>query len=552
VTTTRPVATRPPAPEPPAAGPQLFAGTGSLLRFALRRDRRRLIIGVLALGLLPVYTAVALGTIYPTPADRQGRAALIANPAGVLLSGPGYGLDHYTLGAMITNELTFSVLVAAAIMSIQLVVRQTRAEEESGRAELVRAAVVGRRAPLTAALLEAALADAVLVVVITAGLAGSGLAPADSLAMATGIGLTGLLFGAVAAVTAQLSAHARAASGAALAVLALAAVVRGVGDIVRLHGSALSWFSPIAWAQQTRPFVDLRWEPLLLSVAVVVGLAVLAYRLVAVRDVGAGLVAPRRGPAGAGGSLSSVAGLALRLQRASVIGWAVALLLTGAVFGSLADQVAGMVAGNARLREVVGAGIAHDLMHGFLSAAAQYVGVAAGAFAVASVLRAQAEEAGGRTEVVLAAAVGRHRYLGEALGVTVGASAALLLIAGLGTGLAAAAVLGDGGLVLAQAGAQLVRLPAVLVLAGVAVALFGAAPRLGGLAWLPVTWAVVVVAFGPLLSLPGWAQKLSPFGWLPRVPDEPVAWAPLLGLTAVAAVLVAVGLVGFRRRDAAA
>jgi ABC-2 type transport system permease protein len=239
---------------------------------------------------------------------------------------------------MIANELTLTTLVAAAIMSIQLVVRQTRAEEEAGRAELLLAAVVGRRAPLTAALLQTALADAVLVLVITAGLAGSGLPPVDAVAMATGIGLTGLLFGAVAAVTAQLSALARAASGAALAVLAAAALARGVGDILHPHGSPLSWFSPIAWAQQTRAFVDLRWWPLLLSLVAVAALVVLAFRLVAVRDLGAGLVAPRRGPAGAGRSVSGVAGLTLRLQRASVIGWAVALALGGATFGSLADR----------------------------------------------------------------------------------------------------------------------------------------------------------------------------------------------------------------------
>jgi ABC-2 type transport system permease protein len=104
-------------------------------------------------------------------------------------------------------------------------------------------------------------------------------------------------------------------------------------------------------------------------------------------------------------------------------------------------------------------------------------------------------------------------------------------------------------LVATQLGAQLVRLPAVLLLAGVAVALLGVAPRLASLAWLPVTWAVIAVAFGPLLNLPDWALKVSPFAWLPRVPDEPVDWVPLALLTVVAAVLVALGLAGFRRRD---
>src|SRR3954453_17713818 len=220
---------------------------------------------------------------------------------------------------MIANELSLSVMVAAAIMSIQLVVRHTRAEEESGRAELIRAGIVGRRAPLTAALLEAALADLAVVAVIAAGLTASGLAPVDSLALATGIGLTGLLFGAVAAVTAQLSAHARAASGWALAVLGAAAVVRGVGDTLHAHGSPLSWFSPIAWAQQTRPFVDLRWWPLLLSLALIAVLTGCAYALSGRRDFAVGVVAPRRGPSEAAPSLRGVGPLLVRLQRGTVL-----------------------------------------------------------------------------------------------------------------------------------------------------------------------------------------------------------------------------------------
>jgi len=332
-------------------------------------------------------------------------------------------------------------------------------------------------------------------------------------------------------------------------VLAAAAVVRGLGDVLQEHGSPLSWLSPIAWAQQTRAFVDLRWWPLLLTAATTGLLLALAYRLVARRDLGAGFVAPRPGPAEAASSLSGVVGLAIRLQRASVIGWGMALLLTGAVFGSLADQVASMVEGNPQLARAVGADDDLDITAGFFAAAATYLGVAVAAFAVASVLRTHAEEEGGRTEVVLAAAVGRRRYLGGALAVAVGASAVLLLVGGLGTGLAAAAATGDGGLVASEVATQLARLPAVLVFAGLTVALMGLAPRLARLAWVLVTWAVLVASFGPLLRLPGWAEKLSPFGWLPHMPDEPVDWAVLVALTVVAALVTAAGLAGFRRRD---
>ncbi|PRC54617.1 ABC transporter, partial [Mycobacterium sp. ITM-2017-0098] len=82
-----------------------------------------------------------------------------------------------------------------------------------------------------------------------------------------------------AAVTAQMWRVARGATGAAMATLALAALVRGVGDVIDNSGSALSWLSPIAWAQQMRPFVDLRWWPLALLIALTLGLVAVAATL---------------------------------------------------------------------------------------------------------------------------------------------------------------------------------------------------------------------------------------------------------------------------------
>ena len=41
------------------------------------------------------------------------------------------------------------------------------------------------------------------------------------------------------------------------------------------------------------------------------------------------------------------------------------------------------------------------------------------------------------------------------------------------------------------------------------------------LAWTAVAWVVLVGLLGPLLELPEWATRLSPFGWVPAVPAEP-------------------------------
>lgn len=536
-------------PRRPAAEPHPLAGTGTLIRFGLRRDRVRLAMWLIGVGAFTAYVVVALDSTYPTAADRQARAAVMSSPAAAMLSGPGYGSEHYTLGAMVANELGLSVLAAVAIMSISLMVRHTRAEEESGRAELVRAGVVGRRAPLSAALGLVGAANVGIAAVMTAALAGTGLAVADAVAFAAGVALTGVVFGSVAALTAEASASARTASGAALAALGAAAVVRGVGDVLRPRGSALSWFSPIAWAQQTRAFVELRWWPLLLSAGLAAVLLGIGYRLVELRDTGSGLWPQRPGPATASPMLAGPVGLVVRLQRTAILGWAVSLALFGVAFGSLTNSVTDLIASNARLASMVATFGTRSLIDGYFAVAMLYLGFGVAAFAGSSVLRVRGEEAAGRAELLLATPLARRRYFGGGLVVSVAAAVLLLTAMGLATGLAAATVSGDWGLVGRLVQAALVLLPAVLVVAGVAAALVGLAPRLSALTWVLVGESVLVGLFGRVLAVPTWVLKLSPFGWLPAAPAERITLAPLLGLTLVAAALFAAGLAGFRRRD---
>ncbi len=528
---------------------QGLTGTRALVRFLLRRDRVRLSVWVLSVGLLTVYSVVALTGVYPDAASRQERASLMESPAAIMLGGPGFGVEEYTIGAMVANELGLTVMLIAAIMSVLLVVRHTRVEEEAGRTELVRSAIVGRHAQLSAALVVMVLADLAIGAVVAVGLAATGLDLVGSVAFALSISLVGVLFGAVAAVTAQVAEHSRSASGSALAVLAAAALVRGVGDVLDPGGSWLSWFSPIAWAQQTRVFVDLRWWPLVPLALAAVALAALAYRLAGGRDLGGGLVPPRPGPASASRWLSGPVGLALRQQRGSLLGWGAGLVLTGATFGSLSDSVVEAMSDNPVLADVIALDGGQDLVDAFFGVLMVYIALGAAAFGVGSVLRLRSEEGSGRVEVLLAGALSRPRLLLSAVAVAVVGAGALLAAGGAAMGAAAGAVTGQAGLVGTLAGAALVQLPAVLVLVGVAVALLGLAPRWSGLTWVPLGYAVVVGMFGALLRLPERALRLSPFDWVPALPGEDLHVVPLLVLTAIAAVLVAAGVVGFRRRD---
>ncbi|MTI95789.1 MAG: hypothetical protein FH749_09960 [Firmicutes bacterium] len=254
-----------------------FTGTSDLLRFILRRDRIRLCIWLVSITFCVVLFAISFVETLPTEADRMARAEFIQVPANVALTRPGHGIDNYTYGAMIANELGFLTAVAIALMNIFLIARHTRAEEESGRSELIRAAVVGRYAPLTAALLVSLGANLVLGLAIATGLLASmELSATGCIAFGGWLAALGIVFATITAAIVQLTQHTRAAKGFSGLVLGVAFALRAWGDIG--DGTA-SWFSPFGWGQATKPFVDERWWPLLISLGFAALLTLAAYFL---------------------------------------------------------------------------------------------------------------------------------------------------------------------------------------------------------------------------------------------------------------------------------
>ena len=525
-----------------------LAGTGLLLRLYLRISRRQILLWAVGFLVLIAASVVALEETYPDAQALQARAALLTNPAAVMMTGPAFALEDYTFGAMLANELSLYVFLPAGIMSVLLAVRHTRAEEESGRLELSRSLPVGRFAPAVAAMTTVTIANAAVAAAVVGALLGTGMATADSLAFGLATGLTGLVFGAFAAVMAQLTEHARSASGLALGAIAVAFLVRGIGDVIDRRGSWLSWFSPFAWAQQTRLYVDLRWWPLAVSAAVTVLLLALAVSLARRRDLGAGLRPARPGPATASRALLAPTGLARRLVSGTFLGWAVALFFFAVAFGTLANSLEGMIADIPEIGQWIELDL-DDLTRSFAAVMLALLAVGPVALAVSGVLRLRAEERAGRVDGLLVAGSSRAGLLGRWVAVVAVEAAAVQVLLGLGVGLGVAAATGQGAWVGELTLASLAYLPAILLTGAVAVALLGLAPRAAGLAWVLVVWSAIVLFLGDLLDLPGWARDVSPLAHTPMVPDADPAVAPLVVMSALAVALTLVGAAALRRRD---
>ncbi|WP_151484298.1 ABC transporter permease [Streptomyces albicerus] len=542
--------TKAPAPTGAVAGGNALAGTRTLIRFNLRRDRVRLPVWILALFLGTIATASNYKELYADPEDRANVVETMDSPAGLAMSGPRHYLDDYNFGSMLGHQMLGFMAVLVGLMSVLIITRHTRTEEETNRAELVRSTVVGRHAHLAAALSVAVLANLVLALLLAFGLSGMGIEGIDtggSLLYGFAHAAVGIVFAAVAAVTVQITAHARGASGMALAVIGVAYVLRAAGDVG--SNGALSWLSPIGWVQRTYVYVDNRWWPLLLCLVLAVLCAAAGFALSTRRDVGAGLRASRLGSPVASEALTRPFGFALRLHRGVLIGFGAGLFLMGVMYGSILGDAEDMLGDIDELQEALDRIGGANVAESFAAMVLVVITVVAVVYVVMAALRPRSEETAGRAEPLLATGLSRARWVGSHLAVAMTGGTFLLLMAGLGFGISGAASTGDGGLFLKLVGAALAYAPALWVTAGVAVVFFGWFPRASAAAWIVPVYAFVVGYLGQILQFPDWMNNLSPLGHVPQLPAADMNWTPLLLLTLIAAGLTWLGIEGFRRRD---
>ncbi|WP_329254651.1 ABC transporter permease [Streptomyces sp. NBC_01478] len=516
-----------------------LAGTGALLRFNLRRDRVVVPTWVAVTALLVLSLPGSLRSVYSTPAERADLARqMLANSSLRATYGPVFS---DSLGGLTAWRIGGYAAILAGIMSLIVVVRHTRDEEESGRQELVSSAMVGRRAPLTAALLTAFVANSALALLITAGLAGQG--SAGALALGLGIGGVGMVFATLAAIVAQFTDSGRLAKGLTGGLVGTAFVLRAAGDATTNDASSpLTWLSPIGWLENLRPFASERWWVLALfaAAALVQGLA--AYELAGRRDVGMSFLPARPGPAH--GRLGTAAALAWRLQRGAVLGWSLGFFAAGVAFGGITKGAADLVGDNTKTREIIERmGGQSGIENAFLATMVGLFGMLAALYAVSSVLRLHSEETGGRAEPILANAVGRLRWAAGHLAIAFGGALLIMLLSGLGLTLGYGAAPGP---ILA---ATLVQLPAIWTLAALTVLLHGLSARLAPLSWAAAGLTLLLGWIGPALNLPQAVLDLSPFGHVPKLPGGDMTWGPVVVLTGIAVVLTGVGLAGLRRRD---
>ena len=531
----------------------------TLLGQRVRRDRLQLAVWIVSTALLAFVAASAVGTTYGDTAERAGIMRLaVANPAILMLRGLPQGA---TLPAFVFFQIFTYLALLAALMSTFLAVRHSRAEEESGRADLVSSTPVARTLPTVATLVHGVLANVVLGGGVALGLI-AGAMPADGSAVAgIAAAAVGIAFLTVGLLAAQFAHTSRGANSIAVALVLLAFVLRGVGDALGT-GSAdglsmtsawPSWLSPIGWAQHVAAFTANDLAPLLLCAGLAVACAAAVFVLQARRDSGASLLPAAAARAEAPPWLSGSFALAWRLQWPTIVGWCVGGALFGVISGALAGVVVEAAKENPGLATtlqtlVPGEGTVTQVL---ISAMFGLVGFLAAACATQSIIRARQEESGGTAELLLATPLARVRWLADYLILGAVAIALVLASAGAASAVAVFASGDDDANVGESFAAAAAQVPAALCYLGVLALIFVVLPSVtAALGWTLLGAGVFLGTFGGLIGIPQWARDLSPFTHTPVVLALHSDLSGAYWLVAIAVVAASVALVLYHLRGA--
>ncbi|HEX4444783.1 MAG TPA: ABC transporter permease [Galbitalea sp.] len=526
-----------------------FANWTIALRFLFRRNWVRMLVWVLVLAGLIAIVIVSQRQTFPTQADRTAYAAIANTPSVAALTGLPYAAG--TLGGILIIKIWMTDAIALAFAVIFLISRNGRAEEESGRTELMRSGALGRHAYTLANWLLVALFTIVVGLACAGAAIGEGLPVYGSFVMGasyTGVGLT---FLGIAALTGQLSQTSRGANGVATIILAISYLLRAGGDLAAKHEVAggASWASPIGWGQAMRSYGSNNWAPFALLVGSGLVLCLVSLRLEATRDLGAGLLPDRAGARTASRLTRTPVGLTLRLQRWSILGWAVGILIGGLFFGNIATAFAKLLHGNTSAISAI-LGSQKNVVEGLLGYFTMADALLAAAFVLQSIATLRAEEADGGVELQWTGAISRIRWAASRIAVPAVVSLAMLALSGWAEGASYGAAIHDpsqGGRFTAIA---IAYWPTMLLVIGIVVFLSGWLPRVSlTISWVIYGVIVLISMFAELFKLPKWLANNTPFTAVQRLTDGHFSVVPLLVILVIAIVLAVLGLLRLRSRD---
>lgn len=525
-----------------------MSAVAGVVRLPLRLTRRGALLMCLTGAAYMLIEVSSYEGTYPDEASRARLAELSENAAVRTLQGVPHAVE--TVGGYVVWDTGWFLATMTGIWVLLMTTRLTRAEEDSGRGELVLSRPVRPVRLLVVQLAVVAAQLTALGAAVAAALVAQGLDVRGAVLFGAALAGLGLTVAGVAALSAQLLDVRRRAVAASAAFL-------GLSFVLRMYASSADgreWLlvaTPYGWMDRVQPYAANRWTALLPFLGAFALLSAAAVRERARRDLGAARLTGHEGRRARLRLLGGPVAFGWRATSGVLLAWTVSVALFGAVMGSIVSAFVEFVEDDEQYAELL-AQLGVDLsdpVQGFLSFMAVSMALVFALFVSWRIGALRTEEATGRLEHLLVRPVSRWRWLGGSALLAVAAS--LLVVAAAAVGLWVGAWLTGGGVGFVDAfGPLLATVPVVVLFCGLAVLAFGGAPR--STVALPVASAVVLYLLEliqTVLDLPERVLDLSPFRWLPQPPAEPWSAGPAAVLVLLGVAAAVGGVVLFSRRD---
>jgi ABC-2 type transport system permease protein len=517
----------------------------------LKRDWKKIFIWILGLGLfssgfVPAFVEIGKGQ------GLMGMYETMQNPAMISMVGttPVKAGADFTLGAMYANEMLLFCGLFAMIMAALHVVSHTRKEEDHGLTELVRSFQVGRQANSLAVIAEIVFIHLLLALFIGGVMISFGaltITAKGAFLFGASIGMAGILGAVIALVVSQIMSTSSGAAGAALGLVGLLYIVRAGTDV---SAPDLSILNPMGWTYLTYPFTKNNGVPLIIAVVFSILAVIIAFALEGGRDMGAGYLPEREGRAAAKKSLLSVPGLFIRLNKGVIISWLIGFVIMGAAYGSIYGDMQTFLNSNEMMRQMftlAGVSIEASFTGTIMMVMIGLVSI----LPIAIMNKLFSEEIRLHLNQLYSTKVTRTNlyWTSVIIAILAGAAGILLASGGLG-GTAVSAMGGSSTMTMGDfIAAGYNFLPSVLFFTGLAALALGWVPRLGKVIYVYLGYSFALNYFNGILKLPEWFTKTAVQSWVPRMPVDKFDGTVFITMTVISIALMAVGFIGYRRRD---
>ncbi|KRL51141.1 ABC transporter permease [Lactiplantibacillus paraplantarum DSM 10667] len=534
---------------------RLFARTGLLIQFNLRRDWKKLLIWVAVLTGLFTAIAAKFDGIYGTQTALNEIVKTLKMPAMISLFGAFTAKSPYTTAKVFATEMVVFIAIFMIIMNIMVAVATSRGDEDDGLLELVRAHAVGRLAPLLAGVVELTALNGLVGILFGLGLTVAKLPGATiqgNWLIGLGLGALGWAFGMLTLLLAQVM---NSASGTTM----LSYVVLGIMYVARMGTDVshprLTWWIPFGWIEKLDAYQANQWLPVSLYLLLGIGCLSVAALLNVQRDLGAGLIEQRRGRRQASLLLRGPATLLWRQSHGVIIAWLLGNFILGASYASVFNTIGDLAKSNPMIKQLLGASALaaanRMIVKNFIAILAIVMVIVALIPAVQLMLKLVNDEQKGYLHQVYATATSRWHVWASYTGWSLITGMAVLLAGLSGMYLMGLVSMKDPINWITYWHVFCAYGPAMLVMVAVASVLTGWLPKWRYAAWAWVFYAFFSLYLGNLIDLPKWARHLTPLGFVNKVPIKALDWATGGWCLALTVLLLVVAALGYRRRDLA-